>query len=122
MNWKIYHQNKNSHVLKLSKSPFFNGVEFFNTILFRQLLSDQNTPPLPWLKSAPSSPTKEIHKLITADLQEDSSGDEYIPGNDEVAFCYQIKSWSLHKTFARSALCYHHRLCWLKDIGKTLTV
>lgn len=50
-------------------------------ISFRLLLSE-DAPPLSWIKTTP--PPAEIQQLITDELQEDSSGDEYIPANDEI--------------------------------------
>lgn len=40
--------------------------------------------PVPWL--TPSKPQSEVHKLIADELDEDSSGDEYIPDLDDVSF------------------------------------
>lgn len=46
--------------------------------------SKQPTPPVhPVSLIKPPTPSVEIQHLITEDLQEDSSGDEYIPGKDD---------------------------------------
>lgn len=47
-----------------------------------RLLLNEYEPPLSWIKTTP--PPVEIQQLITEDLQEDSSGDEYVPTNDDI--------------------------------------
>uniref|UniRef100_V5GD07 GON-4-like protein n=1 Tax=Anoplophora glabripennis TaxID=217634 RepID=V5GD07_ANOGL len=46
----------------------------------KELLSSVAIAPMPWTTS---KPTSEVQALFTEELQEDSSGDEYIPGEEE---------------------------------------
>lgn len=50
-------------------------------MFFRQLISTQNTSTFSWPNT--SATATDIQKLIQEDLQEDSSGDEYVPAIDE---------------------------------------
>ena len=109
--------NQNTHVPKQSRYLIFIFYAEVN-ICFRQLLSTNVQQKfLPWV--TPVKPVSEVQRLFTEELQEDSSGDEYVPESPSKNSSFDSQLDTSHCTIkndeeanialrTRSKLCLSH--------------
>ncbi|KRT81067.1 hypothetical protein AMK59_6079 [Oryctes borbonicus] len=89
----IKHVVTNEHVLALVRQvedpeSKINDLLVYEPKLTRakakELFPSQAVASIPWITQ--TKPSSEVQVLISEELQEDSSGDEYIPGDEEVHY------------------------------------